>query len=69
MSSRKIKPPKYNIGDIISYDGGNMIDIISGYQWYTGVYKYYLMSNQENVVDESYIDQKIGEANFIDKIK
>jgi len=66
MSCRKIKPPKYKIGDIITYHQGEKIDIVSGYLWLTGVYKYYLMCDQLDIIDESYIDQKIGEANFID---
>jgi hypothetical protein len=64
MSSQKIKLPKYKIGDIITYDSGNQIDIVSGFQWFTGIYKYYLLCTQNTTIDEEFIDQKIGTAEF-----
>lgn len=65
MSSRKIKNPKYKIGDVIQYDDGNLTDIVSGFQWFDGVYKYYLMCDpQQATVDETYITKKIGEVEF-----
>jgi len=64
MSYRKINPPEYKIGDIITYDNGQNIDIVAGYHWFQGIYKYYLMSGVGISVDEAFIDQKIGEANF-----